>query len=48
MQSEPIAWLRDLDGTGSLHVCSEGDPGAIAVYDDSPSPISADAVVEAC
>jgi hypothetical protein len=22
-------WLRDLDGTGSLHVCAEGDPGAI-------------------
>lgn len=29
--SEPVAWLRDLDGTGSLHACSEGDPGAIAV-----------------
>lgn len=29
---EPIAWLRDVDGTGSLHPCSEGDPGAIAVY----------------
>lgn len=27
----PIAWLRDLDGTGSLHACAEGDPGAIAV-----------------
>ena len=22
-------YLRDLDGTGSLHVCAEGDPGAI-------------------
>jgi hypothetical protein len=24
--------MRDLDGTGSLHVCAEGDPGAIPVY----------------
>lgn len=22
-------YLRDIDGTGSLHVCSKGDPGAI-------------------
>jgi hypothetical protein len=28
----PIAWLRDLDGTGSLHTCANGDPGAIPVY----------------
>lgn len=27
--SEHIAWLRDLDGTGSLHPCAEGDSGAI-------------------
>lgn len=25
-----IVYLRDLDGTGSMHVCSKGDPGAIA------------------
>ena len=31
---QPIAWLRTLDETKSLHVCSEGDPGAIAVYRD--------------
>jgi predicted HAD superfamily Cof-like phosphohydrolase len=23
-------WMRDVDGSGSLHPCSEGDPGAIA------------------
>lgn len=23
-------YLRDLDGTGSMHVCSKGDAGAIA------------------
>lgn len=23
-------YLRDLDGTGSMHVCAKGDPGAIA------------------
>jgi len=22
-------WLRDLDGTGSMHPCAEGDPGAV-------------------
>jgi len=22
-------WLRDIDGTGSLHPCAKGDPGAI-------------------
>jgi len=22
-------WLRDIDGTGSLHPCSKDDPGAI-------------------
>lgn len=31
---EPIAYLRDLDGTGSLHPCSKEDPGAIPVFDD--------------
>lgn len=34
---EPVAWLRDLDGTGSLHPASEGDPGAFAVYRVAPS-----------
>jgi len=29
---EPITYLRDLDGSGSLHVCAKGDPGAIAVF----------------
>lgn len=27
----PLAYLRDLDGSGSFHVCAKGDPGAIAV-----------------
>lgn len=31
-RAEPIAWLRDLDGTGSLHACAKGGPGAIPVY----------------
>ena len=22
-------WCRDLDGTGSMHPCSKGDPGAV-------------------
>lgn len=22
-------WLRDVDGTGSMHPCAKGDPGAI-------------------
>lgn len=36
---DPIAWLRDIDGTGSLHVCADGDPGAIPVYAAAnPSP----------
>ena len=47
MSREPIAYLRDLDGTGSLHPCAPGDPGAIAVY-DHPKPEQAvgDGVVE--
>ena len=28
----PIAYLRDLDGTGSLHPCGPDDPGARPVY----------------
>lgn len=28
---EPVAYLRDLDGTGSLHVCAKGDNGARGV-----------------
>ena len=26
---EAVAWLRDIDGTGSLHPCAKSDPGAI-------------------
>lgn len=28
----PVAWLRDIDGTGSLHPCAENDPGAFPLY----------------
>lgn len=30
--SEPVMWARDLDGTGSLHACAQGDDGAIPLY----------------
>lgn len=26
----PVIFMRDVDGTGSLHPCSKGDPGAMA------------------
>lgn len=29
VEPDEIVWLRDLDGTGSMHPCSKGDPGAI-------------------
>jgi len=32
MTDTAIAWLRDLDGTGSLHVCAKDDPGAFPIY----------------
>lgn len=25
-----VIYMRDVDGTGSLHPCSKGDPGALA------------------
>jgi hypothetical protein len=29
--SQPgVVWLRDVDGTGSMHPCAEGDDGAVA------------------
>jgi hypothetical protein len=28
-EPDEIVWLRDLDGTGSMHVCTPHDPGAI-------------------
>jgi hypothetical protein len=28
----PVAFMRDVDGTGSLHACAEGDPGAFPVF----------------
>lgn len=27
-----VAYMRDVDGTGSLHPCAKGDPGAFPVY----------------
>lgn len=38
-----IAYLRDLDGTGSLHPASKGDPGAFPVY-SQPAPSAQEAV----
>lgn len=32
VMDEPVLYARDLDGTGSLHVCCKGDEGAIALY----------------
>lgn len=32
IKSCPLMFLRDLDGTGSLHPCAKHDAGAIAVY----------------
>lgn len=26
---DEVVWLRDLDGTGSMHPCTPHDPGAI-------------------
>lgn len=34
--SEPI-YARDLDGTGSMHICSKGDPGAVKYEADYKS-----------
>ena len=34
-----VVYLRDLDGTGSLHVCSKGDPGAIAHVPATDAPV---------
>ena len=27
--ADAVVWLRDLDGTGSMHPCAPHDPGAI-------------------
>ena len=37
MASE-LVYLRDLDGTGSMHICASGDDGAIAYAPASPRP----------
>ena len=31
-----IVYLRDLDGSGSMHVCAEGDKGAVAYMTTRP------------
>ena len=28
-EGQQVVWLRDLDGTGSLHPCAPSDPGAV-------------------
>jgi hypothetical protein len=35
---EPVAYLRDVDGTGSLHACAKDDPGAFPVFGRVPEP----------
>lgn len=40
-----LVYLRDLDGTGSMHVCSKGDPGAIAYAPAALPAVSAPVVV---
>lgn len=39
VEAEPVAWLRDIDGTGSLHPASKGDPHAFPVYASPPAPV---------
>jgi hypothetical protein len=29
VEPDEIVWLRDLDGTGSMHVCTPHCPGAV-------------------
>lgn len=29
VEPDEVVWLRDLDGTGSMHPCAPHDPGAI-------------------
>lgn len=38
---DPEVWLRDLDGTGSMHVCAAGDPGAVpyVIYKPDARPL---------
>lgn len=31
-EPDEVVWLRDMDGTGSMHVCTPHCPGAIAYY----------------
>jgi len=33
MDYEATVWARDVDGSGSLHICAKGDPGAVPLYD---------------
>jgi hypothetical protein len=42
----PVAYLRDLDGSGSYHVCARGDPGAFPVFELVPVETVADACGE--
>lgn len=38
---EPVAYLRDVDGTGSFHPAAEGDPGAFPVFGNKDGTVSA-------
>jgi hypothetical protein len=35
---DDVVWLRDLDGTGSMHVCTPHCPGAIPYYREGLTP----------
>ena len=42
---EPI-YARDLDGTGSMHICSKEDPGAVAFVPETPMNVAAPELYE--
>jgi hypothetical protein len=42
---EPVAYLRDLDGSGSFHPCAKDDPGAFPVFGNPSGKLGAGGVV---
>lgn len=45
---EQVVWLRDLDGTGSMHPAAKGDPGAVMYVPASALRSSGEAVATVC
>lgn len=41
----PVIYLRDLDGTGSLHLCDKGDEGALVYVPAKSAEDVGDAVI---